>query len=167
VKSGITARSIVVCFFVVLALYLATFYGIEYFNRRRGPWEVRFVGDGLASPSVIIEQPKLGIANFKIVFVGEAAPATNQTVHLAQPATSLPVPMPFGEIVYEDLRALPGVVTFNFFGHEVELLPRVLVVNKREVPWRAEAVIELWPTNKLPQPPRPPKGWETNALPKS
>jgi hypothetical protein len=34
----------------------------------------------------------------------------------------------------------------------VELLPRVLVVNKKEIPWQSEAVLELSPTNKLSMP---------------
>jgi len=165
VKSGITARSIALCFVIVLGVYLAIFYGIEYSNQRQGPWEVRFISDGLGNPSIVIQQPRLNVSAVKIMFGGDKAAQTNlsQKVLFDHPVTSLPVQMPFGEVIYEDLRALPGVVTFNFFGHEVELLPRVLIVNKKEIRWRSQAVIELSPTNKLPQPPRPPKGWETNA----
>ena len=71
----------------------------------------------------------------------------------------LPAEMPIGEVIYEDLRSMPGVVTFNLFGHEIELLPRVLIVNKKEVPWKPQAMIELSATNKLPTAPKPPKGW--------
>ena len=53
------------------------------------------------------------------------------------------------------LFVLPGVITFDLFGHEIELMPRTLVINKKEVPWKSESVIELWPTNKLPQPLKP------------
>ena len=30
---------------------------------------------------------------------------------------------------------LPGVVTMNILGHEIELMPRTLVIDKKEVPW--------------------------------
>ena len=145
---------------IVLGLYLATFNGIEYSNRRHGPWDVQFISDGLGNASIVISQPRLKISAERIIFAGERTTQTNQLVRFDHPVTSLPFQMPFGEVIYEDLRALPGVVTFNFFGHEVEVLPRVLIVNKKEIPWKAEAVVELWPTNKLPQPPRPPKGWD-------
>jgi hypothetical protein len=44
------------------------------------------------------------------------------------------------------------------FGHEIELMPRVLVVNKTEIPWRSGATIDIWPTNKPAEPPKPLKG---------
>jgi hypothetical protein len=114
---------------------------------------------------MVIYQPKLNISSVEIIFTGEKVSATNlsQRISFQRPLDTLPFRMPIGEVIYEDLRALPGVVTFNFFGHEIELLPRVLVVNKKEIPWKSENVIELSPTNKLAQPPKPPKGWEENA----
>jgi len=30
---------------------------------------------------------------------------------------------------------LPGVVTMNLLGHEIELMPRTLVIDKKEIPW--------------------------------
>jgi hypothetical protein len=60
-------------------------------------------------------------------------------------------------VIYEDLTFLPGVVTFDLFGHEVELLPRALIANKKQVPWKSGVTIDLWPTNKPAEPPRPPK----------
>jgi len=160
-KSAITPKSLAVWFLVVLALYLASFYGMEHWNQKNGPWEVAFVSDETGLPSVLISQPKLNITKVKIVFAGERASQTNlsQKVFFDRPATSLPVSMPIGEVIYQDLRAMPGVVTFNFFGHEVELLPRVLIANKKEIRWKSGSVIELTLTNKPAQPPRPPKGW--------
>ena len=43
--------------------------------------------------------------------------------------------VPFGECIYQDLMFLPGIVTMNLLGHEIELMPRTLVVDKKEVPW--------------------------------
>ena len=161
-KSGLTPKSILVWFAVVLGLYLAAFYVMEYWNSRRGPWEVEFSSDAMGNPSIAIYQPKLRISSVEIIFTGEKVSQTNlaQKVLYDRPLTSLPAKMPIGEVIYEDLRTLPGVVTFNFFGHEIELLPRVLIVNKKEIPWQSEKVIELSVTNKPAQPPKPPKGWK-------
>jgi hypothetical protein len=43
--------------------------------------------------------------------------------------------VPFGECIYQDLMFLPGVVTMNLLGHEIELMPRTLVIDKKEAPW--------------------------------
>ncbi|SRR6266496_530179 len=160
-KSGVTARSVVIWFFVVAALYMALFYGMEYLNHRKGAWEVQFMSDEMGNCSIVIDEPKLNISSVEIIFAGEKASATNvsRKMLFERPFTALPVPMPIGEVIYEDLRSLPGVVTFNFFGHEIELLPRVLIVNKKEIPWKSERVIELSPAEKQAQPPKPPKGW--------
>ena len=58
-KSGITARSIALCFVIVLGVYLAIFYGIEYSNQRQGPWEVRFISDGLENASRFYDYPAI------------------------------------------------------------------------------------------------------------
>ena len=42
-----------------------------------------------------------------------------------------------------DTISLPGTVTFQMFGHEIELLPRVLTIDRQEYPWRPEATISL------------------------
>jgi len=161
-KAAITPKSIAVWFVVVAVLYLAVFYGIEFSTQRKGPWEVEFTSDNMGNPSIVIDQPKLNISSVEIIFTGEQLSGTNfsQKVRFDQPLTSFPAAMPIGEVIYQDLRSRPGVVTFNFFGHEVELLPRVLIVNKREIPWKSEMVVELSATNKPAQPPKPPKNWE-------
>ena len=153
-QSGFTAKSIALLFVAVLLLYLGAFYGCEYMRGRKGPWEVHFHTDEAGHPSVVIYQPKLGISAVEILFHDEQLPATNlsQRVAFAKPLT----PVPFGKVIYEDLTFLPGVVTFDLFEHEIELLPRVLIVNKREVPWTSDTTVELAKTNKLAIPPKPP-----------
>jgi hypothetical protein len=165
-KSGFTPKTVLLWFVVVLGLYVAIFYGIEYSNQRKGPWAVEFGTEASGVPRITIEQPRLGISKVKIRFSGENVSATNGTrqVLFDRPVSALPAPMPFGELIYEDLRTLPGVVTFNFFGHEVELLPRVLVADKKEVAWRPATVLDLFPSNKPPRSPKPPKGWEAKPL---
>src|SRR2546426_376073 len=160
-KSAITPKSVALWFLIVLGVYLASFYGMEHWNQKKGPWEVAFNTDAMGNPSIVIDQPGLNISAVEIIFAGEKESPSNlgEKVLFDKPATSLPVPMPLGEVIYQDLRTLPGVVTFNFFGHEVELLPRVLIANKKEIPWKSGSVIELTATNKPAQPPTPPKGW--------
>lgn len=162
-KPGITPKSVLLLFAVVAGLYLAVFYGIEYGNHRKGPWEVEFISDGTGNPSIVIYQPKLNISSVEIIFAGEKVSQTNlaQKALFERPFDSLPFKMPLGEMIYQDLRTLPGVLTFNFFGHEVELLPRALIVDKKEVPWKSETVIELSAANKPAKIPKPPKGWES------
>ena len=66
----------------------------------------------------------------------------------------LPLKVPFGEWFFADLTYLPGTVTYNFFAedanasskgrrHEIELLPRGLVLNRKEYPWKAGMQIEV------------------------
>jgi hypothetical protein len=152
-KFGITPKSIIVWFFVVLSLYLCVFYGTEYWRHRKGPWEVNFVTDSEGNPSVVIYQPYLNISSVELLFPGEKVARTNlsQRVAFDRPLQKVM----FGRVLYEDLTFLPGVVTFDLFGHEIELLPRTLIINKKEVPWKSETVIEMSPTNKLPQPLKP------------
>ena len=152
-KANITPKSIVAWFFVVVALYLCVFYGMEYWRHRKGAWEVDFVLDRGGNPSIVIYQPRLNISSVELLFGGEKVAKTNlsQRISFDRPLNKVL----FGRVLYEDLTVLPGVVTFDLFGHEIELLPRTLIINRKEVPWKSETVIELSPTNKLPQPLKP------------
>lgn len=154
-KSGITPKSIAISFVVVLVLYIAVFNGIEWRRHRRGPWEVTFLTDSSGNPAIIVYQPALNISSVELVFLGEHVPRTNlaEKVLFDRPLK----PTPFGKVLYEDLTFLPGVVTFDLFGHEVELLPRVLLINKKEIPWKSDAIVELSETNKPAIPPKPPR----------
>ena len=75
---------------------------------------------------------------------GNSLPATNSPVTLvfSQPKP-VPYEVPFGNCVFMDTTFLPGTITFQFFGHEIELLPRVLVIDRQEHPWRRDAVVAL------------------------
>src|SRR5262245_2585475 len=127
-KIGVTPKSVALFFLLLLAAYLAVFYGIEHWRRYQGPWEVQFVTDAAGHPSVVARQPKRHLQKLELVLRGETVVATNlsETVLFDRPRK----PVPFSKVIYEDLTSLPGVVTLDLFGHEVELLPRVLVVNR-------------------------------------
>ena len=152
-SAGLTPKSIAFTLAVVGVLYFAAFWGIERFRAYRGPWEVAFGSNAQSEATLTVSQRALGLAGMRLVVHGD--PATNGPSIVRFDKVLQPIP--FGRVIYEDLTFLPGVVTFDLFGHEIELLPRVLIVNKQEVPWHSGATVDLWPTNKPPGPPQPPK----------
>ncbi len=60
------------------------------------------------------------------------------------------MPIPFGRKKFEDLTYLPGTMAFDFFGHEVEFMPRTMVINLKEVTWTNHSVIILTEAQKIP-----------------
>jgi len=152
-KSGLPAKPIIFCFLVVLALYGAAFYGIEYVRQRKGPWQVDFQANGSGIPVIEIAQAHLGVSGVRILFHDEHMTNAPRLVRFDR----VRQPVPFGQVIYEDLTFQPGVVTFELFGHEIELLPRLLIVNKKTIPWSNGLTVELWATNKPAIPPKPPK----------
>ena len=152
-KSGLTAKTVGLLFAAVLGIYLVLFFWIERSRLTKGPWEVEFQTGTNGNATLVVSQSHLKILNARIVVHGETV--TNAPGRLAFDRVKLPVP--FGEVIFEDLTFLPGVVTFNLLGHEVELMPRALVANKKLIPWHPGMTVDLWPTNKPTEPPHPPK----------
>ena len=144
---------ILLVFAVTVVGYIAFYQLDRWLRLRHGAWEITFATEG-GAPSLTIDEPALKIANVKLAFAGETI-------------SNLPTPvawrfddvtktnLPFGQVVFLDLTYLPGGVTMNFFGHEIELLPRTLVVNRKEVPWASGKTITLAPDQKLPPDPAP------------
>ena len=155
-KSDGFPKTFILLGLVIFALYFVVFYGIEGCRRVKGPWEVTFATND-SGPLVSVKQPRLKY-EFMIAFPGESAVATNlpQTVKFDRPKRAVP----FGKVIYEDLMQLPGVVTFDLFGHEIELMPRTLIVNKKEVPWNSQPSVVLSSTNKPARPPTPRPSWK-------
>ena len=153
-KLGRPFRILIAFFALVLALYLASFQGVEYLRHRKGPWSVRFDRTADGTPLAEIFQPRLGITGVRLLFPGETFTNETETVAFALPEPTRLVP--FGRVIYEDLTFLPGVVTFDLFGHEIELVPRMLVVNRKAIPWRPGAAIEVMRDDKPAAPPQPP-----------
>jgi hypothetical protein len=150
---GFTTKSLMVFFVGVLAVYLGVFEGIEFLRHRKGAWVIDFTFGPDNTPGLNISQAHLGLTNVQVVLRGE--PVTNGSAHVVFDKVKRPIP--FGRLLYEDLTFLPGVLTFDLYGHEVELFPRTLVADRREIPWRSDSIVELWPTNKPAVPPQPPK----------
>jgi hypothetical protein len=154
----------------VLALigYIAFYQGIEHRRTWKGPWQVAFRKDAAGAPTIVINQPRLGVTNVQISFTGEPPPLTNPpgafamehspsaslqssvtnpsstsiTLRFAQPQP-VPYAVPFGTCIFMDTTFLPGTVTFRLFDHEIELLPRVLIIDHDEHAWQPNTTISL------------------------
>jgi hypothetical protein len=138
-----------IAFAIAIVIYVAFYAGIEHRRTRKGPWMVTFTNTAAGEPEVIVNQPFLAITNQVIRFPGESA-GTNAptTLRFAQPR-QVPYAVPFGRCVFMDATFLPGTLTLQFFGHELEFLPRVLIIDHREHPWRTEPLILLSRTNRV------------------
>ncbi len=126
-------------------------YAIDsHLRTRRGPWEVEFHAEPDGTPAVTIRQRSLQISNVTVRFVGESVPehvdSLPQTIAFAAPAMLVP----FGKAAFDDLMYLPGTVVLHCFGHEVQMLPRALFLNRKEHAWRSDTEFDLTPEQKLP-----------------
>ncbi len=140
-KQDRLAKHLIVGFVFALLLYLVGFGLIEHYRNVKGPWRVSFRADSQGQPSISVSHPQLNISNVTLVFQGEQISniTSEATVHFDQPKTNVP----FGKVLFLDTTFLPGTVTLDLFGHEVELRPRTMVVDLREVAWKSEATIKL------------------------
>ena len=146
VKKDNPARHFIATFLIAVVIYLVAYGWIQHRRNRKGPWEVTFSTGSQNAPVLIINQPALGIRNFQILFSGEKMPSASgvpaEKIVFDQPKP-VPFDAPFGKCIFMDLTFFPGTVTFsNVFGHEIELLPRVLIIDYKEHPW-VEKRIEL------------------------
>ena len=145
------AKPVWVGLLLAVAIYAGGFALDQHLRTRRGPWEVTFATAPSGAPAILVSQPKLNIANLEIVFLGETATNVHGSVVFDFPQK----PVPFGKVKFEDLTYLPGTVTFDFFGHEIELLPRTLYINRKAHPWISNEAITLSAADKpvaLPEP---------------
>jgi len=119
----------------IFVAYVVVFQGVEYFRRKDGPWELTFTSVD-SSPALMINQPTLGISNVTVVFAA-AAPFTNSSqVRRFYHGQVAPLELPFGRCVFLDTLFLPGSATCDFYGHEIQVLPRTMTIDGREHPWR-------------------------------
>ena len=155
-KTSFPWKQTIVLFVAVLLAYLAVFGGIEWARHRKGPWEVEFAATDQGQPLLLITQAHLKV--FAVIeFPDEKVKSGSDVIVFDRPKKKA---LPFGKLLYEDLTFLPGVVTLDVFGHEIELLPRVLIANKKELDWGESGHVQLWATNKLATPPKPAKGYD-------
>ena len=151
------AKHFILAFLLALAGYIAFYQAIEHRRAHNGPWRVTFTSNAAGAPVMLIDQPRLAITNVQITFAGESRPATNRPATLVfdQPRP-VPYAVPFGNCIFMDTTFLPGTVTFQLFGHEIELLPRVFVLDRKEHRWQSGASIILPPPGEVaPAPAKP------------
>jgi hypothetical protein len=150
-KSGGIGKHIAGALVLAVAVYVGGFGLDQHLRTRRGPWQVTFIREDSGTPALIINQPRLNIANLKIIFGGEQVTNSTETVVFDFPKKRVP----FGKVKFEDLTYLPGTVTLELFGHEVELLPRTLYLNRQPHSWKSGEIITLRSEDKpasLPEP---------------
>jgi hypothetical protein len=140
------AKHFILAFVIALLGYALVYHFIENRRTRKGPWQVAFTNSPAGEPAILIDQPALSISNVQIQFPGRAIGSgqsviTNQ--FLFNQPKPVPYDLPFGKCVFMDTTFQPGTLTFQFFGHEIELLPRVLVLDREEHPWKSGEVITL------------------------
>lgn len=130
-----------------MAAYAALYYAIEHRRASKGPWEVTFTESESGAPAILINQTALGITNIQVSFAGAEASLTNATVKLTfAQARKTPFDVPYGRCVFLDTVSLPGTVVLEMFGHQIQLMPRVLTIDGVERPWNSGETICL--TNK-------------------
>src|SRR6266487_3492713 len=127
-----------VAFGFALLVYVTFYTAIEHRRTRAGPWQVTFTHDTTSARSIIINQPALGITNVQISFVSESnsLPEAARTLQFGE-ARAVPFEVPFGKCVFLDTTFLPGTIALNLYGHEVQLLPRVLTIDRVEHAWHS------------------------------
>jgi hypothetical protein len=94
-------------------------------------------------PAIVVNQERLGLTNVALLFEGQSAAATNSANMEFRVPKQTPFPVAFADCVFEDLTFLPGTVTLRAYDHEIELLPRVLVIDQKEHEWKSGEIIKL------------------------
>jgi hypothetical protein len=141
VPSDRLLKHLVIPVIIAVVFYIIAFTAIERHRHARKPWSVEYaVSHGI--PAIIVHQPDLGIDSFQITFgsnalVGATAPGTVVFDDLERTNA------PFGRVEFLDTTFLPGTVVLDLFGHQVQLMPRVLTVNGREIPWTSKTNLSL------------------------
>lgn len=143
-------RNATILFLSIAAIYLGSFYALEWKRKTNGPWVVTYSVTTNGSPSVTVRNAKLKIDQILVFTNANFAFPSPVTLDYALPSTNTP----FGKIIYQDATFLPGILTYQLFGHEIELLPRTLAVDRKEVPWMRDPVLSLAqrPDSELPPP---------------
>ena len=149
--------------FIIALIGYAIFYGaIEHRRTRKGPWQIVFTNTANGLPEIVINQSTLAISNVQIVFVqrgssntldsGSVTAASKPVATNGLPPGTLfdfsrprnvPFDVPFGKCLFMDTTFLPGTLTFRLFGHEIEFMPRVMVIDHEERPWNSDRTIYL------------------------
>ena len=141
-------RAIAVVFLAALALYIALYKLIEHQRIRKGPWQISFTNGADGLGLIFINQPALHISNFPIRLLASIPTNTPPQILSPREPRRVPFQLPAGQCVFMDTTILPGTVVMQLGGHEVQLMPRVLVVDGREFPWSSGSLNLATMTNQ-------------------
>ena len=125
---------------ITLVVYVAVFSWVENNRRKGGPWEITFTQVD-NSPALLINHPKLGLTNITIVFPDTLIPTNELKTISFQHGQIAPFDLPFGKCIFLDTLYLPGTVTCEVFGHEIQILPRMMTIDRVERPWSSEKIL--------------------------
>ena len=140
-------KPLLLVFTAALLVYCVAYLGIEHRRTRKGPWQVTFTTNQSGAATLIVSQPALAITNFKVVFPDSSSP-TNVPVDVRfNRALPVPYDLPFGQCIFQDTTFLPGTIVLNAFGHEIQLIPRTLTIDHRELAWESGATISVTVSN--------------------
>jgi hypothetical protein len=143
-KKDNPAKHFIIPLVIAVLIYVVSYSWIENRRHRNGPWVIAFTNSIAGTPTLLINQPKVGVTNVQLVFPGGQLPKTNWAVTIVfEKPREVPFDLPFGKCIFMDATFLPGTLTFQIFGHEIELLPRVMILDHQEHPWRTGEVISL------------------------
>jgi hypothetical protein len=151
-KSDNLFRHLAIPFGIAVLVYIIFYFGIEHRRTRKGPWQVTLMNDASGTPALVINEPNVGVTNLQITFPGETNRIEKTLLAFSQPR-EVPYDIPFGKCVFMDTTFLPGTIVLDLFGHEIQLIPRVLTIDKKEIPWQSEKTIAVSGTN-MSQPSR-------------
>ena len=135
-----------IAFLIALLIYIVAYGWIEHRRHFRGAWRVVFTTNNVNEPVMIVNQPHLKIEELRIEFRGRTWEGTaSPEERIFDTPKPTPFPVPFGKVIFMDLTFLPGTVTFDVLGYEIELLPRTLIIEKKEIPWSEKHIVTLEP----------------------
>ena len=158
-KSDNLLRHLAIPFGIALIVYVISYTWIEHRRTFKGPWQVTFTNDPSGAATLVINQPSLAITNLQITFPGTTN-RTNASLSFSRPQ-QVPWDLPYGQCVFMDTTFLPGTIVLDLFGHEIQLIPRVLTIDKKDIPWESGKTITVAGTNKVDFG-RPPESGTTN-----
>ncbi|HSU55054.1 MAG TPA: hypothetical protein VLT36_13425, partial [Candidatus Dormibacteraeota bacterium] len=137
-----------IAFGIAIVVYVISYSWIEHRRTHKGPWQVTFTTNSVGAPLLIVNQSNLGLTNVPIVLPPTTSSTTNVPGTKASPLPvsltfqapkPVPYPVPFGQCIFMDTTFLPGTLTFNLGGHEIELLPRTVILDHEEHSWKSLA----------------------------
>lgn len=138
-------KPLLITFCLALVGYGLMFGCDRHLRSRKGAWELTFASSTEGEPVLTVDQPYHGISKVRMVFKGESFLGPTKRLRFDGPGVSLP----FGQPIFFDTTYLPGSITLDLFGHQVEILPRTLILNFEERPWVEGELIELRPEESL------------------